>query len=131
MRSNPLMAASFALVVAALLVSAADLARGQDSASETVILAVDGMWNEGCEDYIADSLLGDLDGIQNVRADHENDIVSVDFDPAEVSPDEIAAAIENCPSFDVTDSETHALDEEILSKNRRSCCRYQGCDKEV
>ncbi|MEE8137855.1 MAG: hypothetical protein V3T81_03145 [Thermoanaerobaculia bacterium] len=35
---------------------------------------------------------------------------------------QIAAAIEDCPSFDVSGSETHDLDEEIIRKSRRTCC---------
>ena len=92
------------------------------------------MSNASCEEYIVDSLLGDLDGIREVRADHESDAVTVDFDPAEVSAERIAAAIEACPSFDVTGSETHDLDEEIIRKNRRSCCSHckeDRCDRHV
>ena len=96
--------------------------------SETVILNVDGMWAEGCEEYIADSLLAGMEGIQRVNANHEQDFVSVDFDPAEASAEEIAAAIEDCPHFDVTGSETHELDEEQIKKSRRSCC-HGGCRK--
>ena len=96
--------------------------------SETVILNVDGMWAEGCEDYIADSLLADMKGIQQVSANHEQDFVSVEFDPAEASAEEIAAAIEDCPHFDVTGSETHELDEELIEKSRRSCC-HGSCRK--
>ena len=52
--------------------------------------------------------------------------MTVDFDPAETSAEQIAAAIEDCPSFDVTGSETHELDEELVKSSRRSCCRT-GC----
>ncbi|MEE8277329.1 MAG: heavy metal-associated domain-containing protein, partial [Thermoanaerobaculia bacterium] len=96
----------------------------QGSGTETVILDVEGMCSESCEKYIGDSLLGHLDGIQEVHADHQNDVVTVEFDPVQVSAEQIAAAIEDCPSFDLTGSETHDLDEELVSKNRRSWCSY-------
>ncbi len=123
---------ALALALAALLMTLAPGTRpAQAAGSETVILNVDSMWAEGCEEYIADSLLDDIDGVQEVHADHEADFVTVDFDPAEASAEEIAAAIENCPLFDVTGSETHELDEELIRKNRRLCC-HGGCrDRDV
>ncbi|MFQ5525902.1 MAG: heavy-metal-associated domain-containing protein [Thermoanaerobaculia bacterium] len=108
--------------------SAAIVPEAVAAGSETVILNVDGMWAEGCEEYIADSLLADMKGIQEVSANHEQDFVSVDFDPAEVSAEQIAAAIEDCPHFDVTGSETHELDEELIEKSRRSRC-HSGCQE--
>ena len=119
--------AAIALAVVALLVTLGPLAREARGAGvDTVVLNVEGMWNEDCEEYIADSLLDDLDGVEQVRADYDDDTVAVDFDPATTSAEEIAAAIEDCPSFDVTGSETHELDEELIKKNRRSCC-HSGC----
>ena len=116
-----------ALVIALIITgSAAVVSEAVAAGSETVILNVEGMWDEGCEAYIADSLLGDIDGIQQVDADHDNHVVTVEFAPASTSAEEIAAAIENCPSFDVTGSETHELDEELIEENRSSCCQG-GC----
>lgn len=116
--------ASLALVWAPLALQA------QSSSTETIVLSVEGMWEEGCEDYLSDSLLGDLAGVHDVHADHENDAVTVDFDPAEVSAERIVAAIEDCPSFDVTGSATHVLDEGLIEENRRFCCnsacRHRG-----
>ena len=56
-------ASSAAVGLAALLMILGPAAQPALAAgSESVILNVDGMWAEGCEEYIADSLLGDLDG---------------------------------------------------------------------
>ena len=52
--------------------------------------------------------------------------MTVEFDPGKTSAEEIAAAIEECPMFEVTGSETHELDEELIRESRRSCCRL-GC----
>ena len=110
-------------------------AAARAAGSETVVLNVDGMSAEGCEEYISDSLLGDVEGVQQVYADYENDIVTVEFDPAETSAEQVAAAIEGCPSFDVTGSETHELDEELIKSSRRSCChtgcQYKSRDRDV
>jgi copper chaperone CopZ len=127
MQDRILRSTRIALVIAALVVTSMPFPTGARAAgSETVSLNVEGMWAEGCEEYISDSLLGDIEGIQQVHADHENDVVTVEFDPAESSAEQIAAAIEDCPLFDVTGSETHELDEQLIKKNRRSCC-HLGC----
>ncbi len=119
--------AKMSLVVALIITgSAAVVPEAVAAGSETLILNVDGMWAEGCEEYISDSLLGDIEGVQQVNANHEDDFVTVEFDPALASAEEIAAAIEDCPYFDVTGSETHELDEELIEKSRRSCC-LGGC----
>ncbi len=127
MQDRILSSTRIALVIATLVITSMPFATAAPAAgSETVILNVDGMWAEGCEEYISDSLLGDIEGVQQVHADHENDVVTVEFDPAETSAEQIAAAIEDCPSFDVTGSETHELDEELVESSRRSCC-HTGC----
>ena len=119
--------AGIALAIIALLVTFGPVAREARAAgADTVILNVEGMWNEACEEYIADSLLGDLEGVREVHADHDNNMVTVEFDPAGTSAEQIAATIENCPSFDVIGSETHELNEELIKKSRRSCCAF-GC----
>ena len=105
-----------------LLTCATATADAGASGVETLVLNVDGMWEEECEEYISDSLLGDATGVRHVEADHDNGIVTVDFDPTGISAEEIAAAIENCPMFDVTGSDTHDLDEELIQQSRRSCC---------
>ena len=127
MKSRTLKASGITVFVTALLLTAVPVPlEAQSIASETIILNVEGMWNQDCEEYIADSLLGDIEGIQEVRADHESDSVSVDFDPARTSAEEIAVEIEDCPFFDVTGSETHELDEDLIEKSRSSCCNF-GC----
>lgn len=124
MQTRLLSPAAVTAGLAALALVWAPLAlQAQDSKTETIILRVDGMWEQGCEEYLSDSLLGDLAGVHDVHADHENDAVTVEFDPAEVSAERIVAAIEDCPSFDVTGSDTHVLDEGLIEENRRSCCK--------
>ncbi len=126
MQDRILSSTRIAPVIAALVIASMPFAGAHAAGAETVILNVEGMWAEGCEEYISNSLLGDVEGIQQVHADHQNDIVTVEFDPAGTSPEQIAAAIEDCPSFEVTGSETHELDEELIEQNQRSCCRF-GC----
>ena len=96
-------------------------AHSQEEATETVVLNVAGMWNEGCEEFVEEALLGDLDGISEVWADHQSDQVTIEFDPEEVTAEELAGAIENCPSYSVTGSDTHDLD---LDKVKQSCSRW-------
>ncbi len=114
---------------AALSASSAFSASDERSPTETLILNVSGMWNEGCEEYISHSLLSDLEGVHEVDVDHENDRVTVELDSSTTSAEEVAAAIENCPFFDVTGSDTHDLDDELIRESRRSCCRF-GCRHE-
>ena len=123
MQTSKLDSKRLVLAITVLVSALAFSAPGARAAGiESVILNVDGMWNENCEEYISDSLLGDIAGVGQVLADHEKNVVTVDFDPATSSAEEIAAAIEDCPYFDVTGSETHELDEALINENRRSCC---------
>ena len=62
---------------------------------ETVVFNVSGLWAELCERYVEESLLDDIAGVETVDADHEADTVTVLFDPAELSPEELAAMIED------------------------------------
>ena len=102
-------------------------ALSQEEPTETVVLDVKGMWNEGCEEFVEEVLLGDLDGISEAWADHESDQVTIEFNPDEVSAEELAGAIENCPSYSVTGSDTHVLDLDAVKQSRnRWCHRY--CD---
>jgi len=89
---------------------------------ETVVLNVRGMWAGICEWYVEGSLLDGLDGVLEAEADHEDDTVTVVFDPAEISPERLAAAIEDCPLFRVNGSETHDLDREEIRRLRRDRC---------
>jgi len=95
---------------------------------ETVIFNVRGLWAEFCERYVEEALLGDLDGIETAEADHEADTVTVVFDPARLSPEELAAAIEDCPLMRVTDSETHELDRREIRRHRSCWCCFLDRD---
>ncbi len=91
-------------------------AKAQDL--ETVVLNVRGMWAGICEWYVEEFLLDGLDGVEKAEADHEDDTVTIVFDPAETSPERLAAAIEECPFFRVNGSETHDLDRAAPSTSR-------------
>ena len=88
-------------------------AKAQDL--ETVVLNVHGMWAGICEWYVEEFLLDGLDGVEKAEADHKDDTITIVFDPAETSPERLAAAIEECPFFRVNGSETHDLDREAPS----------------
>lgn len=105
----------------ALLPAAAPEPAGAQTA-DTLILQVEGMWEEGCEQFVEEVLLRDLQGVGEIHADHESDVVTIDFDPARVSPERIAAAIEDCQHFDVVGSSTHALDQALIEESRRTRC---------
>jgi len=124
--------ARLSLVVVLIIIGSATVAPEAVAAgAETLILNVDGMWAEGCEEYISGSLLGDIEGVQQVNANHEDDSVTVEFDPALASAEEIAAAIEDCPHFDVTGSETHELNKDLIKRSRRSCCHGSCRDRDI
>ncbi|MEE8367165.1 MAG: heavy-metal-associated domain-containing protein [Thermoanaerobaculia bacterium] len=89
---------------------------------ETVVLDVSGMWATFFESYLEQSLVEPLQGVDRVEADHYADTVTVSFDPEKLNPEEIAAAIERCPFFDVTGSPTHALNREVIKRHRRCWC---------
>ena len=95
---------------------------------DTLVLNVEGVWNEDCTDYIAEVLLRGLDGIEGVDADHDANIVTVRFDPNETSADDIAAAINSCNYFEVTGSSSHSLDPQRLEDSgsrsgyKKNCC---------
>lgn len=55
---------------------------------ETLSLTVTGMSCSGCEQRI-DAVLGRLDGVGRVAADHRNGTVSVEHDPTVVAADVI------------------------------------------
>ena len=90
---------------------------------ETIELNVEGLNEQRCEDVVG-SLLHRVPGISSVIADHESDRVTVEFDPGQATAEEVAAAIDWCPSFAVTGSNTHSLDmERVRDLARRSACR--------
>ncbi len=118
---------AISLAIAAVPAWAARPAEAQDL--QTVVLNVRGMWAEICEWYMEESLLDGLDGIEEAAADHAADTVTIVFDPAEISPERLAAAIEDCPFFRVTGSETHDLDQAEIRRHRRPwCCLLGGGD---
>ena len=106
-------------------------AHSQEEPTDTVILNVEGMWNEGCEEYVEEGLLGDLDGISEVRADHESDQVTIRFNPDAVTPEQLAGAIENCQSYSVGGSDTHDLDLDQVKKSRNRWCLHSCDDPET
>ena len=106
---------SLLLVLAVLLAPLPASAQGL----ETVVFNVSGLWAELCERYVEESLLDGIAGVETVDADHEADTVTVLFDPAELSPEELAAMIEDCPFIRVRDSETHELDRDDIRSHKR------------
>lgn len=95
---------------------------------ETVVLEVSGLWATLCDRYLEHALVEPLEGVDRVEADHESDTVTVSFDPERLTPEEIAAAIENCPFFDVTGSPTHALNRAEIKRPRRCWCCFANRD---
>ena len=94
---------------------------------ETLVLEVDGMGGESCEDYIELTLLADIDGVRKSEADSESGIVEIQFDPELTSPDDLAEAVESCPSFEVRGSSTHQLAERSERRESRPCCSGSSC----
>lgn len=60
--------------------------------SETVSLTVTGMKCGGCESNLTQKLSA-LSGIVSVKASHQNKLVDVEYEPAEIDLDEIEDAI--------------------------------------
>jgi copper chaperone len=60
---------------------------------QTLILTVEGMDCSGCEQRIQ-RVVGRLEGVQRVTADHQRGQVQVVLDPATVAPTEVRAAIQ-------------------------------------
>ena len=60
---------------------------------ETIVLAVGGMDCSGCEQGIQ-RVVGRLEGVRRVTADHQRGQVQVVLDPATVTPAAVQAAIE-------------------------------------
>ena len=119
MQTRPMTVTVWTILVLVAAVPSATWA--QEPPTDILVLEVDGMWNQKCENYVENNLLGDRDGVYDVVADHENDRVTVEFDPAQVSTAELAAAIVDCPMFDVTGSPTHSLDDEAIERFRQDC----------
>lgn len=114
--------ALIALLVITLPISAAWAQGGQD----TIVLNVSGMTEQRCEDTVG-NLLDNVTGVRTFSSDHEADKITVQFDPSTVTAEQVAAAIERCPSFDVTGSETHVLDMAEVRELAESC---PCCDDE-
>ena len=66
---------------------------------EKIELKVEGMTCGGCSSSV-EKALNAKDGVKEVSASHEEDKVSVDFDPAVIAQAAIEAAIEDA-GFDV------------------------------
>ncbi len=90
------------------------------SNQETIVLNVEGMDEQRCEDAVG-SLLDGVPGVSWVTVDHETDRVTIEFDPGKATAEELAAAIDWCPSFEVTGSDTHSLDMERVKTLARDC----------
>jgi copper chaperone CopZ len=60
---------------------------------ETIVLAVRGMDCSGCKQRIQ-RVVGRLEGVRRVTADHQRGQVQVVLDPATVAPAAVQAAIE-------------------------------------
>ena len=61
-----------------------------------------------------------------MTADHDADTVTVVFDPSKISPEQLAAAIENWPLMRVTGSKTHELDRNEIRSHRRVLVLFHG-----
>lgn len=66
---------------------------------EQTTLSVEGMSCEGCERNVVDAL-GALEGVAETTANHEDDRVRVEHDPAVVDADALGGAIEDA-GYDV------------------------------
>ena len=67
--------------------------RGGSGHTETLVMNVNGIHCESCEDRIARTLRG-LRGVAQVAADHATATVRVVFDPSRTSKDTVRSAIE-------------------------------------
>lgn len=114
------------LLLIAVLAPPAAPAAVEAQELETAVFNVRGLWAEPCEWYVEEFLLDDVDGLETVAADHEADTVTVVFDPAELSPEVLAAMIEDCPFLRVTDSDTHELDRDEIRGHRQCWCCSPG-----
>jgi copper chaperone len=61
--------------------------------SESLQLTVTGMTCGGCENAVR-RVVSKLSGVETVSADHHTNLVGVEFDPSQVTPQAIRAEIE-------------------------------------
>ena len=122
-RHRPVLISLIALI--ALVALVAQLPAQTSASEDTVIFDVSGMRDQGCEEYVTETLLGDIDGVRTATADAENGAVSVTFDSAITDPNALAEAIEKCQHLEVEGSTTHDLAER--SSRQDSCCNVSSC----
>jgi copper ion binding protein len=65
---------------------------GPAAAEKTAVIPVKGMTCGGCVEHV-NGALGKLKGVKSVNTDLEKERTTVVFDPAQVKPQQIAAAI--------------------------------------
>ena len=113
------------LIVSLLLILASTV--GAQGKGETLILEVEGMWGRVCEQYLEETLLADVRGVESVKGDAEAGIVEIHFDPEVTTPDDLAREVESCHYLDVTGSTTHDLTEIDEPRRAKSCCSGSSC----
>lgn len=83
-----------AMFVAVLLLPALAAA----AETEEVTLEAEGMYCPNCEARV-ESAVGGLDGVESVSANHNTQQATVTYDPSQVSPEDMVAAINNQTSY--------------------------------
>lgn len=71
------------------------------TAAEETTLQVEGMYCPGCEATV-EGLLGNLDGVSEAVADHKTRTATVTYEPSQVTPAEMAQAINRQTPYDAT-----------------------------